>query len=81
MNYFKKLFKRTDKPKEDSLKKFLIVGLGNIGAPYYNTRHNIGFKVLNSFVEGIPNVFLPIFYPLFLCLLLIAIILFAEQEV
>jgi len=51
MNYFKKLFKRTDKPKEDPLKKFLIVGLGNIGAPYYNTRHNIGFKVLNSFVE------------------------------
>ena len=51
MNYFKKLFKRTDKTKEDPLKKFLIVGLGNIGAPYYNTRHNIGFKVLNSFVE------------------------------
>ncbi len=51
MNYLKRLFKRTDKPKEDPLKKFLIVGLGNIGAPYYNTRHNIGFKVLNSFAE------------------------------
>lgn len=31
--------------------KFLIVGLGNIGAKYESTRHNIGFKVLDFIAE------------------------------
>ncbi|WP_374725208.1 aminoacyl-tRNA hydrolase [Flavobacterium arsenatis] len=35
----------------DPMKKFLIVGLGNIGAEYVNTRHNIGFKVLDFFAK------------------------------
>lgn len=39
----------------DCMKKFLIVGLGNIGAEYVNTRHNIGFKIVDFFArkEGI----------------------------
>ena len=31
--------------------KYLIVGLGNIGPEYHNTRHNIGFKILDAFAE------------------------------
>ncbi|MFC0603705.1 aminoacyl-tRNA hydrolase [Winogradskyella pulchriflava] len=37
--------------KEDSMKKFLIVGLGNIGEKYANTRHNIGFKILDYIAD------------------------------
>lgn len=36
--------------------KYLITGLGNIGEEYRNTRHNIGFKILDAFAEA-SNVF------------------------
>lgn len=36
--------------------KYLIVGLGNIGNEYQDTRHNIGFTILDAFAKA-SNVF------------------------
>ena len=32
--------------------KYLIVGLGNIGSEYENTRHNIGFKIVDALAKA-----------------------------
>lgn len=54
ISFFRKLFstnKQTQITEGDPMKKFLIAGLGNIGPKYHNTRHNIGFKMLDFLVE------------------------------
>ncbi|SEM05140.1 peptidyl-tRNA hydrolase, PTH1 family [Aquimarina amphilecti] len=53
---FRKIFSNQtrntkEETQEDLMKKFLVVGLGNIGPKYHNTRHNIGFKILDALVK------------------------------
>ena len=49
--FFKSLFFPKEKfqlDETDIMKKFLVVGLGNIGEKYIDTRHNIGFSILDQ---------------------------------
>ena len=43
---------QTDLKKNETMKKYLIVGLGNIGEKYKNTRHNIGFNILDNIAKN-----------------------------
>ncbi|WP_437399275.1 aminoacyl-tRNA hydrolase [Flagellimonas lutimaris] len=53
LNFINKLFgsSKTLQQETDPMKKFLIIGLGNIGPDYEETRHNIGFKILDFLAE------------------------------
>ena len=50
-NVFSNIFVTKAEFKEELMKKFLIIGLGNIGEKYTNTRHNIGFKILDEVAQ------------------------------
>ena len=46
MYFFNKIVSRFS--SKSDMNKYLILGIGNIGSEYENTRHNIGFNVLDK---------------------------------
>lgn len=52
MNFWSLLGIKSTESEQDHMKKFLIVGLGNIGEKYENTRHNIGFQIVDALAKN-----------------------------
>ncbi|CAM4130072.1 aminoacyl-tRNA hydrolase [Zobellia nedashkovskayae] len=53
--FLKSIFNKNKSVLEETnnMKKYLIIGLGNIGNEYSETRHNIGFKVLDALAKAL----------------------------
>ena len=62
LNQLRRLLSRLlNKPEqtseEDTGMNYLVAGLGNIGAEYASTRHNMGFMVLDAWAQASNTVF------------------------
>ena len=51
MNFFNNFFLKNSSSDKDTIFNWIIVGLGNPGQEYDNTRHNIGFEAINFIAE------------------------------
>ena len=55
MKILRKILPLKDRSKIDNSVKYLVAGIGNIGSEYKNTRHNIGFQILDA-LAGASNI-------------------------
>ena len=55
MNFLKKIFSSLN--NNSDMNKYLIVGIGNIGSDYDDTRHNIGFKIVYELAKCLETKF------------------------
>ena len=55
MNFLKKIFSSLN--DNSDMNKYLILGIGNIGSEYDDTRHNIGFQIVDQLSQNLDTKF------------------------
>mgnify|MGYP006262345647 CR=1 FL=1 len=55
MNFLKKIFSSLNNSSD--MNKYLILGIGNIGSEYDDTRHNIGFEIVDQLSQNLETKF------------------------
>lgn len=57
ISFIKNIFTLPRQIEYTEMTKFLIIGLGNVGDKYTNTRHNAGFKIVEALAQKFETLF------------------------